>query len=203
MVICNGTGWYVLDLCTTLNIGGINTNDWTNRHLGNSQCPYDGLSGTFTVGEVITEATSGNTGIIMSDSGSLLVLKNVTGTGFWTNDRQITGGTSGATANVNVGTSTKNTDTNITHNFGVNITNLIIEMWIYENATFAGATARSVSTPYANSGTLNGVAKWGVDTNSVKMQTGGTSILTLADDGLDLTLDNEDYSYSIIVKWII
>lgn len=204
MVVCNGTSWYVLDLCTTLSTGWQNRSDWTNVHLGNSQCPYDGLSGTFTVGEVITEATSGNTGIIMSDSGSLLVLKNVTGTGIWTNDRQITGGTSGATANVNVSTSTKNADTNITHNFGVAGTNLLCDIWIYAGATGDDATAKKACDQYSLSdGSTFGGHVWNIDTNSIKIQTGGAGILLLNDDSTFLTIDAEDYSYKVIVKWII
>jgi hypothetical protein len=204
MIVCNGTSWYALDLCATISTGGINSSDWTNRHFGSSQCPYDGLSGTFTVGEVITEATSSNTGIIIADTGSLLTLKNVTGTGIWTNDRQITGGTSGATANVNVSTSTKNADTNITHNFGVSANYLTTELWIYAGTTWSDDASKRCGDQYSLSdGTTIGVHIWGVDTNSIKIQSGGGGVLWFNDDSTFLTIDSEDYSYKIITKWLI
>ena len=89
--------WIVLSIRQTYNTGWINCSDWTNRHLGSATVNYNNLSGTFTVGEEIEEATSGNTGVIQSDTGSVLILKNVTGTGVFTNGRTLTGATSGAT----------------------------------------------------------------------------------------------------------
>jgi hypothetical protein len=198
MIICNGTGWYVLDLCTTLDTGWMSRSDWTNVHIGTSNCPYDGLSGTFTVGEKITEATSSNTGIIISDSGSNLVLKNVTGTGIWTNDRVITGGTSGATANVNVATSTKDKDYDLTHNFGVSLTNLIIDRY-FSTAASEGTTFDANFTH--NNTPASGIIYIGIDTNSLKMQVTAGASIYIQDDGTGAQMG--DHYARIIIRWII
>jgi hypothetical protein len=198
MIICNGTGWYALDLCATLDTGWQNRSDWTNVHLGNSQCPYDGLSGTFTVGEVITEATSGNTGIIMSDTGSNLILKNVTGTGIWTNDRVITGAHSGATANVNVATSTKDKDYDIYHNFGVSLVNLIIEKYF---STGASEDTIFEANWDINYGTTAGMGYIGLDTNSLRMQTSSSTPPYLKEDGTLASM--ADHYARVIIRWII
>lgn len=55
-----------------------------------------GITGTFEVGEIITEATSGATGKIVELDGTTLYISNQTGT--FTGSLTITGGTSGATA---------------------------------------------------------------------------------------------------------
>lgn len=55
-----------------------------------------GISGTFQVGEIITEATSGATGKVVELNGTTLYISNQTGT--FTGSLTITGGTSGATA---------------------------------------------------------------------------------------------------------
>jgi len=60
---------------------------------------YDNLSGTFTVGEDITGGTSSAFGVIVSDDGSTLALKDCTG--LFNNNEEITGGSSSATADVN------------------------------------------------------------------------------------------------------
>lgn len=60
---------------------------------------YDNLSGTFTVGEDITGGTSSAFGVIVSDDGSTLVLKDCTG--LFNNNEEITGVSSEATADVN------------------------------------------------------------------------------------------------------
>jgi hypothetical protein len=61
--------------------------------------PYTGASGPFTVGETVTETPSGFTGVVVSDSGSILILSGVTGA--FTDGHTITGGTSTSTATTN------------------------------------------------------------------------------------------------------
>lgn len=60
---------------------------------------YDGLSGTFTVGDDINGGTSGAHAIVKSDDGSTLGLTNCSG--LFNNNEQITGVSSSATADVN------------------------------------------------------------------------------------------------------
>lgn len=59
---------------------------------------YNTLVGAFVVGETITGGTSGTTAIIVSDTGTSLVVRHVTGATLFTVGETITGGTSAATA---------------------------------------------------------------------------------------------------------
>jgi hypothetical protein len=59
---------------------------------------YNNLVGTFQVGEVITDSTTGATGTLVTDTGTRLYLTNVIGT-FNTTD-SVSGGTSLATADI-------------------------------------------------------------------------------------------------------
>jgi len=197
-VIGCATEWRILSGRASIDTGFINTNDWSNRHLGTSQVTYDGLSGTFIVGETVTEATSGNTGVITADSGTVLTLKNVTGTGIFTNDRQITGGTSGATANVNEATSNKNKDTNVIHNFGYGIQRVRSHFYISEDKTEA-KTYYLPSAPWWYVNTKQTMV-WGVDTSQYKLQSGDGNILIINDTGAQTDIDNEDWYYKVITE---
>jgi len=57
---------------------------------------FSGLTGTFALGETVTQATSGATGIVLAQTSLGIVLGSVTGTFDATHG--LTGGTSGATA---------------------------------------------------------------------------------------------------------
>lgn len=200
-IIGCATEWRILSGRASIDTGWINTNDWTNRHLGTSQVAYDGKSGTFIIGETITEATSGNTGVITADSGTVLTLKNVTGTGIFTNDRQLTGGTSGATANVNEATSNKNKDTYVIHNFGYGIQRVRSHFYISEDKT----EAKTYYLPSAPrwSGNTKQTIVWGVDTSQYKLQSGNGGISIINDDGTSKEIGNEDWYYKVIseVVW--
>ena len=74
------------------------TNEATITAEGTTSVTYDNGSGAFTVGEIITDNVTGSTGVVVSDSGTVLVLEDVTGP-FNDND-DIVGGTSGETADV-------------------------------------------------------------------------------------------------------
>lgn len=208
MVVCNGTGWYVLDLCTTLDTGWMNRTDVSNVHIGNSTVTYDNLTGAFTVGEKVIEYTdagrttpSGVYGWILSDSGTGLVLKNVAGIGVFTNNLYLKGETSAATADVDG--NTKNQDSDVTHNFGVSITDTITELWYYAGTTGTNATAKIVHDVYLDSGVNRGYHQWGIDANSIRLQVGSNGLTGLIDDGTYVNLDTLDYAYKVISKWVI
>lgn len=59
---------------------------------------YSGLTGVFSVGEIITGSTSGSTAIVVGDLSSQLGISDLTGV--FVNGETITGGTSGATATI-------------------------------------------------------------------------------------------------------
>lgn len=77
--------------------GGVN--EATIITNGTTSVTYDNLVGTFTVGEIVEDSSTGATGVVVTDSGTVLVLNNVTGQ-FNDNDT-ISGATSAATADVN------------------------------------------------------------------------------------------------------
>lgn len=60
---------------------------------------HAGTTGTFVEGELVNQAVSGASAILMADSGSALTLGNVSGT--FDNTNTVTGATSGATATAN------------------------------------------------------------------------------------------------------
>ena len=176
--------------------GYINSNDYTNRHLGSSNLTYDNLVGTFQVGETITEATSGNIGIVVSDSGTVLVLSDVTGTGIFIDGRQITGGTSGATADVNG--ATKNLDANFTHNLDAPVSDLLIKVLISTDGTDANSF-EILGADYAGSASAGGYTFWQIDNNNIKVQTGNNGVNYILDDGTLTAVDTEDWYYKIVV----
>lgn len=207
-VIGETTGWRILSACSKLDTGWINTADWSAHDIGNSQLTYDTLTGTFTVGEVITEYTdagrttpSGVSGIMISDTGSVCVMKNMAGIGVWTNNYYLKGMTSNAVALVNV--STKNVDSNITHNLGKNITNLTIKAFCSFGTTGSDATGKRLLDNGADYGNDYGSGPTGINTNSLLYSTFTSGATCYTDAGAIATLTTEDYSYKIIVERVI
>lgn len=192
------TEWVVLNFKAVYSSGWINTNDWLNRHLGSATIAYNNLSGTFIVGELITEEISGNTGIIQSDAGSILILKNVTGTGIFTNSRELTGSTSSATADING--DTKNIDSNVLHLFNKNIDKLKTKFFWNTTATDATASC-NLNGDTANNG-FYAKKNWGVDADNIKIQTGDSGIMNVGDAGGFEIWNTEDYYYKIIIEVI-
>ncbi len=178
--------------------GWINRSDWTNVHMGSAVIDYDGLAGAFDVGETITEEISGNTGVVVSDSGSVLVLSDVTGTGVFTDDREITGGDSGATADVNV--STKNTDENVTHSLNAPLSDLLVKVLVSTDGTDANSfEAINEGFTSTTAGFDYGITAFQVDTNNIKIQTGNEGILYAQDSGTMNSVNTEDWYYKIKV----
>ena len=93
-----GREWEIIDYYCFYDVGWQNRSDWSTVHYGTSTFDYDNRSDSgedhFIEGELITEASSGNTGIIQAEtkgtSSGTLTVKNVTGTGIWTNNATIT-----------------------------------------------------------------------------------------------------------------
>lgn len=107
----NIVGTYLGGLTTTFTA----TIDGTNRQT----LTYGTLSGTFLVGETVTAVPSSASGIVVSDTGTVIVLHVASGN-FAVGDT-LTGGTSGATSHVTVaspkGDTLSFTDTSGTNNF--------------------------------------------------------------------------------------
>ena len=200
-VVGTATEWKIVSCKQVMSTGWINTNDWTNRHLGSINLGYDNLTGTFTVGEVVLEysdsartTATGVSGIILSDSGSVLVLKNAV-KGTFTNNYYLKGATSSATADVNV--ATKNVDTNVLHNLGRPITALYTMMWSSSDGTEANALSMNFEGNYVHEGSF----LYAVNDNSFKVQTGASGHKIILDTGQESNYTTQDYYYQILVSY--
>ncbi len=206
-IVSDGTNWQILSGTLYWISGGINTSDWTDRHLGFATVPYDNMTGTFLIGETITEETSGITGVLIADSGSNLTMLKVTGVGYYTNNKTLTGGLSAATALVNTGTTTKNADSACTHSAGRNMSRFDVELWMYAGTTFAWNAARRIGRYIyftQETGQNGGYELIQTSTSAFTVQTAATKgIFYINDDGTHQVLDNEDYSYCVVAKLVI
>lgn len=162
--------WYIIDNWKWhIESGWISRSDWSNQQPGTIDLNYDNLSGTFELFEVITEATSGYRGIILADTGAILrIIYTDDGAGgaggFFTDGRQITGGSSGATADVNEGTgSTKDVDSYCYHQLGKNMRDFKFQWW----HSFDGTENNSTLIPFGCSDSGYGFGIEQNDTNSI------------------------------------
>ena len=195
-ITCNGTKWLINGCYAKLDTGWINRSDWADEHLGSPEVAYNGGLLAYIVGEKVT-AASGNTGIIMADTGAVLTLKNVTGTGIFVNLENLVGTTSGCTRTVNG--STKNVDSNVTHGFGTNMSNLQYKVLVSLATTFSDTNAIDAFNT-AESGNY-GWSFWQISTTALKLQTAGGGPIYVADSGIETTFAGGDSSYKIIVEY--
>jgi len=200
-LICTGTEWIITKGSLIADTGWIDNSDWTTINLGCGNCTYDGKVGTFQVGEIIKEATSSNTGIIVADSGTVLTLWRVTGTGIWTNDRVITGQISGATANVNNASTTKNASTNFYHGWAVP-SYMLTAFGYYSTARSEATSYQTYPSAGIDGVSYSGVLMNGVDTNNVKFECSGAGPLIIT-GGQTYNLGANDEHYRFVVKLII
>jgi len=206
-VIFDGTNYQILSGTLYWISGGINTIDWTNRHLGFATIPYDNMTGTFLIGETLTEETSGITGVLIADSGSNLTMLKVTGVGYYTNNKTLTGGLSAATALVNTGTTTKNADSACTHATGRNMSRFDVEVWMSAGTSFVWNAARRIGRYNyftQETGQNGGYEIIQDSTSAFTIQTSATKgLYYVNDDGTHIVVDGEDYSYCVVAKLVI
>jgi hypothetical protein len=188
-----------------LDTGWVNRSDWTDVDLGCVEVQYDNLSGTFQVGELITGGTSTSTGIIISDSGTNLVLKEVTNGGIFTNNEVITGSISSATADVNeVSGDNKNQDTNVEHNMNKNISDLDVRLFVSTDGTDNNSFIIGNFAVFDGNDTSIGQTHHQDDKNTFHMATGDGGITYmeggLSDPGSAKTITNDDWYYKIIIS---
>lgn len=205
-ILDNGTEWKIESCYSHIVLGMINSNDYTNRHLGSSNFVYDNQSdSTDLTGQHFTEATSNNTGIVLLDSApagnaGTLTVYFVSGTGIFTDGRVITFGDA-RTCDVNEGTTNKNDDNNITHNMGVNLIDYKSRIFISSDGTWNNAI-ENINTNEASAGIL-GITSYQVDTNNLTQQVAFNGLLIIDTDGTTLIIDNEDYYYDQIIEFSI
>jgi hypothetical protein len=88
-----------------------------------------------------------------------------------------------------------------THNFGANLSDLIVKFYLSSDGTEAN-TFEVKSTNYNSSGTLAqdaGFAIYQQDTNGIYVQTGSAGVLITDDSGTTVIVDNESWYYKIVV----
>lgn len=129
--------WFIIDRNINICSGSIACSDWTNRMMGLCHFGYDNLSGSLVTGDTVTEATSGNTGIIIYYDVSTIYLYQITGTGLFTNNRQITLSSNGATCDVDEASgSSKNQESEVQHRMDIPFTVMRGIKFAFDEATY-------------------------------------------------------------------
>jgi hypothetical protein len=206
----NGSDW-VMKGNNILNINWQNRNDWTDVILGNG-VTYDNGSAASTkstdwTGMVITEATSGFTGVVVEDTGGtgttgiLYVYELSNNFTFWSNDRVLTA-SNGETIDINEGTgSSKNIDYNLFHEFGINFIFPFIKPIMSTDKTIANTTIIGMQAHIEDSTNDGGIGILGVDTNSIKIQTASEGLRYVEVGGGTPILNTQDYYNNIILDF--
>jgi hypothetical protein len=201
-LICDGSNWHIRKMEANVWTGWVNRSDWTNTHIGLVTVTYDNSTGggkSWDVGETVTE-TGGNacTGIIVSDSGTILLLRDITNGGVFANNGVITGSNSSNVALINeVSGDNKNQDTNLEHNMVQNLRALDWDFFISTDGTENNSF---------NTGTTDDTAQdrnyqmFQVDTSNIKLQSGANGVTQMTDAGTTNSIDTEDYYYNINVR---
>ncbi len=203
-IIAGATEWKILSLHHTVaRTGWVNRSDWVDAHLGSVNVSYDNLAvSTFQVGEIVTE-TGGNacTGIIVANNGTTLVLEQVTNFGVFGNNNVITGGTSGATADVDhVAGTNKNIDTNMNHLLDTGLNTLSVRLFISTDGAEDNSYEISGMTTDFVANHAWGLQKYAVDSNTIKLQTGEVGMQFILDDGKIGALQANDVYYEVIIS---
>ena len=199
-----GREWEILGYNTIYDTGWVYTTNTSNRHFGTSAFDFDNRSAPFIIGERIIEATSENTGIIQSmtnDSSGTIYVKNITGSGIWTNNRQITGLVSGSTCDVDEPSGNNvNQDTYILHDFNLSMLN--IQKTFYWTESKEEADFYEIGQYESNLGSFQGWTWYGIDYNNIKFQTGNwtNGIRAIADNGGDHSLGTGYHKMILEVK---
>jgi len=197
--------WYIIDDWKWhLESGWISRSDWTAVGIGFIEIDYDNLTGgTFQLFEVIISA-SGERGIIIYDDGisNMYVIYADDGVGGpcvgFINDDQITGGSSGVTADIDNGGTTKNINSTIYHNLNTNTR--LLNLKIYHSSD--GTENNSVEIPISvtNSGD-RGINPGQVSVNESQYYVNTSGIRLMTGINTALTLDVEDEYYNICVDY--
>lgn len=105
--------------------------------------------------------------------------------------------------NVHLGSNTtKDTDSNVTHNLNAPLCNLLVKVFISTDGTDANSyEIPNTSTDAASTG-RHGWRVSQVSLNELLIQTGAQGLMDLASDGIAAVLDSEDYYYKVKVWYL-
>lgn len=208
----NGSEWSITKCSSKLQSGLINNSDWTARNgMGFSNFDYDNQSvSNDLTGLSFTEATSNNTGIVLSDSapsgnsGTIVVYNvgPVGNTGIFTNDRQITFANA-VTADVNEPSGdNKNKDNDLAHNLGIDMQDAIINFFYNDSSSFNNASDIFKNQFEQNNPLGYGCSLYQKDTSNFTayIQTEG---LFLSAKSAGVFLTNQDWYYYINMEFNI
>lgn len=205
----NGVDWEMSG-GTVIRTGLQNRSDWTSVTLGNA-FDYDNKSdGIDLTGMIISEATSLQTAVVVYDSGGTgtsgtLYVYNIddsatsTGLGVWTNNRVITA-SDGTTCDVNEASGTsKNTNNNFCHSFGVNLLAYFPQLLISSSVNYNNSFYRQPST--SNSDVSTGCAFRQVDSNNITVPTHIEGMQYISGPGSGSVLNTNDWYYELIIEF--
>jgi hypothetical protein len=100
-------------------------------------------------------------------------------------------------ANVHLGSNeTKNVDSDLEHDLGLDISSLRVELIISEDGT--DATAKVIDNS-SLAGAYYGFQRTVIDNNTLRIQTGSGGLVYLNDSGADIGITTQDWYYKIVV----
>lgn len=174
-----------------------NCSDWVNINLGSMRIQYDNKSGTFIQGEVIIEAISGYEYILVYDDGTYLYLKNAEENA--TNNRVLTGQTSGATCDVDEITgTTKNISTYISHYLSKGLDKFKIRFFIsLNNSTIYNEFA--VNASIYDQPNLHNMSIYQQSVNEINLLCGG-SLECISPGFTRSSFTSENYYYTLLLE---
>lgn len=99
--VAGGAAVVTVEQATSIAAAGEKAVTFTKYYQTGQKLKIDNQSGTFTVGEDVEGGSSGNTATIIKISKDYLIVAFLTGSTTWTDNEEITGDESAATADVN------------------------------------------------------------------------------------------------------
>jgi hypothetical protein len=204
-LIGEATGWRVLSGRGRYQTGFVQTDTGSNRHFGTITVVTKTVNANlYTVGELITEETSGNTwridSITAGDPGAFVV-RAISGTGLFTLNKKLTGSTSGVNT-IQVSAATLDQDCNVIHglNKGMQVIK-VSALFSPDNVEATTFTADAIDT----SASASGYSVLGIDTTSVLVQTGGAAAAYhgYAANGSWTSYGTTNSYYNILVEVVV
>jgi hypothetical protein len=203
IVKATSSGWELKRWRVGLVSGMINRNDWTSEGIG-SAFTYDNKSSTFDItGEKGTEEISNNTFLCIHDdtpagAAGTCYCVNVTGTGIFTNNREVTFGNS-ETCDVNEASgSSKNIDYDLYHNLNLYFPSFKAEFIISSDGTDANRVYLGTGLAATGAGDF-GFTFRSPSANYIELNT-AAQIVYFTAPGANLLLDTEDYYGEYVIS---
>ena len=201
----NGAYWIPIkktDIIMAVNLA--NRSDWTGVQIGNG-VKYDNKSavGSLT-GQVITEATSGFSAIIVYDDtiNSILYYYELSsGFTYFTNNRELTA-SNGITCDVDEASGTnKNIDYNLYHGFGINLFQYNYDFFVSTDGTWNNSFRVLDSTPNAVLGGGYTIHQETINYTSIIATAGGLHYIGKPVGTGAINLTNQDYYAQLLIKF--